>query len=83
VDNLAEDAKPVEFGTKVAQEIGFDKISKRLAEVRELQYVILDGCVMNRAEDEAGEIFKTCPSTYDALQGSPCEQSVKLKLLQM
>jgi len=68
VDNLEEDAKPVEFGTKIAQEIGFDKISKQLAKVKELQYVILDGCVMNRAEDEAGEISKACPSTYGALQ---------------
>lgn len=71
MDNLEEDAKPVEFGTKVAQEIGFDKISKRLAELKELQYVILDGCLMDRAEDEVGEILKTCPSTYDAPKGSP------------
>ena len=38
--------KPVMFNGKVAEEIGFDKIRKQLAELQELNIVLLDGLLV-------------------------------------
>ncbi|KAL3456292.1 hypothetical protein BJX64DRAFT_270955 [Aspergillus heterothallicus] len=63
--------KPIQFNGKVAEEVGFDKIRKQLAELEELKIVLLDGLrvagVLAQAAsreqvDEArGEIERVCP----------------------
>ncbi|KAG5981538.1 hypothetical protein E4U55_002842 [Claviceps digitariae] len=50
-------------GTKVAEEVGFDKIWKRLAQVEDLRTVIVDGLRVAVAKTEAEEsIAASCPS---------------------
>ncbi|CAN9221649.1 unnamed protein product [Alternaria alternata] len=49
--------KPVHFNGKPAEEIGFDKIRRQLAQLSELKIIILDGLCMYRPEarqDECG-----------------------------
>lgn len=43
-------SQPIKFSGKVAEEIGFDKIRKQLAQLSELRIVILDGLRMCRPE---------------------------------
>ncbi|KAJ4380494.1 hypothetical protein N0V86_003849 [Didymella sp. IMI 355093] len=71
--------QPIRFNGKVAEEVGFDKIRKRLAQLEELKYVILDGLRMWRPEVRQiarsnGElewpqghvdIKDACPKTYE------------------
>ncbi|KAH0603853.1 uncharacterized protein H6S33_007512 [Morchella sextelata] len=45
---------------KVFEEVGFEKIQKKLGQLKELKIVILDGLCLARA-DAAGEIAETCP----------------------
>jgi hypothetical protein len=42
--------KPILFNGKLAEEIGFDKIRKQLAQLSELKIIILDGLYMHRPE---------------------------------
>jgi hypothetical protein len=49
---------------KVFEEVGFEKIQKKLGQLKELKIVILDGLCLARA-DAAGEIAETCPSEFD------------------
>jgi hypothetical protein len=42
--------QPIRFSGKVAEEVGFDKIRKQLAQLSELRIVILDGLGMCRPE---------------------------------
>jgi hypothetical protein len=78
-DPTARLNKPIMFNGKVAEEVGFDKIRKQLAQLEELRYVILDGLRMWRPEvrrnsrggDElewpqgATDIKDACPKTYE------------------
>jgi hypothetical protein len=50
--NRAKDRldRPIRFSGKVAEEVGFDKIRKQLAQLSELRIVILDGLGMCRPE---------------------------------
>ena len=71
--------KPIMFNGKVAEEVGFDKIRKQLAQLEELRYVILDGLRMwrpevrqkSRSSDESEwpqgttDIKDACPKTYE------------------
>ncbi|KAF3040946.1 hypothetical protein E8E12_008184 [Didymella heteroderae] len=71
--------QPIRFNGKVAEEVGFDKIRKQLAQLEELKYVILDGLRMWRPEvrqsarpkDESDwpqghtDIRDACPKTYE------------------
>lgn len=41
---------PLKFNGKVAEEVGFDKIRKQLAQLSELKIIILDGLCMWRPE---------------------------------
>lgn len=67
---------PIKFNSKVVEEVGFDKIRKKLAELQELKIVLLDGlCVagvqaedgvqktgeMEGREEACREIEETCP----------------------
>ena len=49
-DPLAKLNRPIKFSGKVAEEVGFDKIRKQLAQLGELRIVILDGLRMWRPE---------------------------------
>lgn len=50
-------------GRKVAEEVGFDKIWKKLAQVKDLKIVILDGMRMAVSrQDGDGPIAESCPS---------------------
>ncbi|KAL3475491.1 hypothetical protein BJX99DRAFT_229687 [Aspergillus californicus] len=76
-----EDAdKPIQFnGGKVAEEVGFDKIRKQLAELEELKVVLLDGLRVagvlareasagsdqSHIEEGRMEIEKTCPKIME------------------
>ncbi|KAL6708420.1 hypothetical protein ACN47E_002683 [Coniothyrium glycines] len=42
--------RPIKFSGKVAEEVGFDKIRKQLAQLEELKIIILDGLCMWRPE---------------------------------
>jgi hypothetical protein len=47
-------SQPIMFNGKVAEEVGFDKIRKQLAQLEELRFVILDGLCMSRPEVRLG-----------------------------
>lgn len=52
------------FSGKVAQEVGFDKIRRQLAQVRDLKIIILDGMCIDRTRvaDSEDSVRHTCPS---------------------
>lgn len=70
-----EPEKPIEFNGKVAEEVGFDKIRKQLAELEELKIVLVDalrvaGVLAQEAsraqiEDACSEIERTCPKIVE------------------
>lgn len=78
-DPTARLNQPIRFNGKVAEEVGFDKIRKQLAQLEELKYVILDGLRMwrrevrlsSRSNDEQEwpqghkDIKDACPKTYE------------------
>jgi hypothetical protein len=47
-DPLAFLNRPIRFNGKEAEEVGFDKIRKQLADLKELRILILDGLCMSR-----------------------------------
>jgi hypothetical protein len=47
-DIPVQQARPIRFSGKEAEEVGFDKIRKQLANLQELRIVILDGLCMSR-----------------------------------
>ncbi|KAF9695870.1 hypothetical protein EKO04_006086 [Ascochyta lentis] len=78
-DPAARSNQPIRFNGKVAEEVGFDKIRKQLAQLEELKFVILDGlrmwrpevrqCARAKEESEwpqgATDIKDACPKTYE------------------
>ncbi|KND95341.1 Tubulin-specific chaperone E [Tolypocladium ophioglossoides CBS 100239] len=59
----AENGAPIVISGKVAEEMGFDKIRRVLARLKELKIVILDGLrVASATEDGEGRVAETCPS---------------------
>ncbi|KAL4958460.1 hypothetical protein BDW69DRAFT_47459 [Aspergillus filifer] len=70
--------QPIKFKSKVAEEVGFDKIRKQLAELEELKIVLLDGLRVagvlaqsgnepssEQIEEARGEIERTCPKIVE------------------
>ncbi|KAL4798579.1 tubulin-specific chaperone [Aspergillus venezuelensis] len=70
--------QPIKFKSKVAEEVGFDKIRKQLAELEELKIVLLDGLrvagvlvqsgnepSLEETEEARGEIERTCPKIVE------------------
>ena len=66
--------KTVSFNGKPAEEIGFDKIRKQLAQLEELKIIILDGLCMARPEargrmwienGEKKDVAETCPKAVE------------------
>lgn len=73
-DTLYRMNRPIKFSGKVAEEVGFDKIRKQLAQLEELRIVILDGLGMCRPEVRGGgwmegkgasEVAEACPKTVE------------------
>lgn len=58
--------RPIEWGGKVVQEIGFDKIRQKLRKLKELKIVLVDGFQISK-EDPLELITKTCPGMYTAV----------------
>jgi hypothetical protein len=72
-------SQPIKFNGKVAEEVGFDKIRKQLAQLEELKFVILDGLRMWRPDvrsserpkgeqnwpEGANDIKQACPKTIE------------------
>ncbi len=52
-------------GGKVAEEVGFDKIRKQLAQLHELKIVLVDGLRINRAETPGKTIREVCPKILE------------------
>ncbi|RDW65882.1 putative tubulin-specific chaperone [Aspergillus mulundensis] len=71
----AEPEKPIKFNSKIAEEVGFDKIRKQLAELEELKIVLLDGLRVagvlaqeasrEQIEEARREIERTCPKIVE------------------
>ncbi|CAN9089332.1 hypothetical protein CC77DRAFT_1093500 [Alternaria alternata] len=66
--------KPVHFNGKPAEEIGFDKIRRQLAQLSELKIIILDGLCMYRPEarqdewlrgGEKNDVREACPKAIE------------------
>ncbi|KAF3932314.1 hypothetical protein ABW19_dt0207700 [Dactylella cylindrospora] len=64
VTNIEESgvSKPIEFGTKIAEEVGFEKVSKKFSELDTLQRVLLDYMCIKTCDEDSDEITSTCPS---------------------
>ncbi|KHO00108.1 Cytoskeleton-associated protein, Gly-rich domain protein [Metarhizium album ARSEF 1941] len=61
--NGQPDAQIIISGTKVAEEVGFDKIWKKLAQVKDLKVVILDGMrIAVSRQDGDDSIAESCPN---------------------
>ncbi|KAH7095382.1 hypothetical protein FB567DRAFT_29142 [Paraphoma chrysanthemicola] len=73
-DPLHRINQPIRFSGKVAEEVGFDKIRKQLAQLEELRIVILDGLGMWRPETRGGgwmegkggeDVKEACPKAVE------------------
>lgn len=69
-----QERKPVLFNGKPAEEIGFDKIRRQLAQLSELRIIILDGLCMHRPEargmkwmedGEKDDVKNACPKAVE------------------
>jgi len=60
--------RPIEWGGKVVQEIGFDKIRQKLRKLKELKIVLVDGFQIAK-EDPVELITETCPGIYPPITG--------------
>ncbi|KAH8652793.1 hypothetical protein BGZ60DRAFT_473540 [Tricladium varicosporioides] len=56
--------KPIKISSKVAEEVGFDKIWKEQSQLSELKIVLVDGLRINHA-GEPGSIRSTCPKIVE------------------
>ncbi|KAK6531453.1 hypothetical protein TWF281_008257 [Arthrobotrys megalospora] len=52
--------KPIEFGKKVVEEVGFDKVSKKFSELDTLTNVLLDYMRIKTCDGSSEEIAATC-----------------------
>jgi hypothetical protein len=58
-------SKETKFSSKVAQEVGFDKIRKQLAQLQDLKIVLVDNLRIRDATNEIESIEETCPSIIE------------------
>lgn len=59
--NFSNPEKPIIISTKEVQEVGFDKIRTRLAQLNELRIVLVDGLRISNAEGPGDSIEHDCP----------------------
>ncbi|EPS40462.1 hypothetical protein H072_5691 [Dactylellina haptotyla CBS 200.50] len=57
--------EPIIFGTKRAEEVGFDKISKKFSELDTLRAIILDFEKIKYCDNNTDEITETCASARE------------------
>ncbi|CAO2650380.1 Nn.00g016720.m01.CDS01 [Neocucurbitaria sp. VM-36] len=81
-ESQARPRAPIKFSGKVAEEVGFDKIRKQLAQLSELKIIILDGLCMCRPEartlqegGKSGEPFMEGSDVKEA-----CPKAIELDL---
>ncbi|KAI1488268.1 Thioesterase/thiol ester dehydrase-isomerase [Biscogniauxia mediterranea] len=56
----------IRFSGKVAEEVGFEKIRRKQAQLSELKYVVLDGmCIVSAYKDGDASIIETCPKLIE------------------
>lgn len=53
--------RPIIISTKEVQEVGFDKIRSKLAQLSELKIVLVDGLRISKAEAPEDSIERDCP----------------------
>ncbi|KAI0021534.1 RNI-like protein [Xylariomycetidae sp. FL0641] len=59
-------ASAIQFSGKVAEEVGFEKIRRKQAQLEELKYVVLDGmCITSVRKDGEPPIAETCPKVVE------------------
>lgn len=59
-------AKAIQFSGKVAEEVGFEKIRRKQAQLSELKFAILDGSRIASVYSEGDESIRTiCPKIKD------------------
>jgi hypothetical protein len=62
-DHAEDDATQIRFGSKVAQEMGFDKTRRQFAQVKVLKRMILEGMRIQHARSpDEDTISETCPN---------------------
>jgi hypothetical protein len=68
--------QPIEWGGKVVEEVGFEKIRRQLALLHELKIVLLDGlCIYGAGSGDLGEMQRTCPNVMELdLSGNMLEE---------
>ncbi|KAI1504345.1 hypothetical protein F5X99DRAFT_406062 [Biscogniauxia marginata] len=56
----------IRFSGKVAEEVGFEKIRRKQAQLSELKYVVLDGmCIASAYREGDASITETCPKLLE------------------
>ena len=62
---VATEAQIMISGTKIAEEVGFDKIRAQLAKLHELKIVLVDGLQVSCAETPDRRIRDVCPKIVE------------------
>jgi hypothetical protein len=83
-DPLADQNRPIRISGKEVEEVGFDKIRKQLANLKELKIVILDGLCMSRPvarvtgrrEEDGPDVW---PTDLTDIKGA-CPKAIELDL---
>ncbi|KAI9792607.1 MAG: hypothetical protein M1833_001060 [Piccolia ochrophora] len=79
-DSQIQKEKSVEWGGKLVEEVGFEKIRRQLAALSELKIVLLDGmCVASLTPDARRHIDKDVPSSLAKIS-QVCPKIVELDL---
>jgi tubulin-specific chaperone E len=55
----------IKISGKVVEEVGFDKIRQKMAQLHELRIVIVDGLRIARAENDGRQIREICPKIVE------------------
>lgn len=63
--NYSVTNKPIVISSKTVEEVGFDKIRARLAQLHELRIVLVDELGINKAEAPGDSIRRECPKIVE------------------
>jgi tubulin-specific chaperone E len=63
--NAPESEKQIKISGKVVEEVGFDKIRRQLAQLRELKIVLVDGLRITSAKKQRESIREICPKIVE------------------
>ncbi|KAJ6259025.1 hypothetical protein Dda_5921 [Drechslerella dactyloides] len=67
--------KPIVFGSKVAEEVGFEKVSRKFSELDTLTRVILDYMRLKTCDDDFEEIASTCATNVADAVGTDLQEA--------